>query len=405
MADEKELNELLDRLLEGKAPEEIVGEGGLVSELTKRLMERALQGELTAHLGYEKHSPEGRNRGNSRNGHTQKRVKTGTREIELEVPRDRDSTFEPQLVRKGQRRLPGFDEKVIALYARGMTTREIQGHLKDLYQVKVSPELISTVTDSVLQDVRAWQARPLEPVYPLVYLDAIHVKLRTSGHVQSQAVYVALALTLEGNKELLGLWVGEAEGAKFWLSVLTELKNRGVHDILIAAIDGLQGFPEAIASVYPRTQVQLCIVHLVRGSLRFVGWKERKTVARDLRTIYQAPTVDAAAQALEAFEARWDERYPMISRRWRSNWTNLTPFFDYPPEIRKVMYTTNAVEALNAQLRKVTKKRGAFPTPDSVRKVLYLAIMKASERWSRPVWDWHGALYHLSIVFPGRVPL
>lgn len=405
MADEREVNELLDRLLEGKTPEEIVGDGGLVSELTKRLMERALEGELTGHLGYEKHAPEGRNGGNSRNGRSQKRVRTGTRDLEIEVPRDRDGSFDPKLIRKGQRRLPGFDEKVIALYSRGMTTREIQGHLKDLYQVEVSPELISTVTDAVLEDVRAWQARPLEGVYPIVYLDAIHVKLRTSGHVQTQAVYVALALTLDGNKELLGLWVGEAEGAKFWLSVLTELKNRGLKDILIAAIDGLQGFPEAIASVYPNTQVQLCIVHLVRGSLRFVSWKERRVVARDLRAVYQAPTLEAAERALEAFEERWDERFPMISRKWRANWANLTPFFDYPPEIRKAMYTTNAVEALNAQLRKITKKRGAFPTPDSVRKVLYLAITKASERWTRPIKDWPLALYHLSIVFPGRVPL
>ena len=365
MAEDKALNEALDRLVAGKTPEEILGEGGLVAELTKRLMERALEGELTEHLGYEKHAPEGRNGGNSRNGRSQKRIKTGTREIDLEIPRDRDSTFEPKLVPKGQRRLPGFDEKVIALYARGMRTREIQGHLKDLYQVEISPDLISTVTDAVLDDVRAWQSRPLDPVYPIVYLDAIHVKLRTSGHVQVQAVYVALALNLEGNKELLGLWVGEAEGAKFWLSVLTELRNRGVKDILLAAVDGLMGFPDAIASVFPKTQVQLCIVHMVRGSLRFVSWKERKLVARDLRTIYQAPTLEAAEQALEAFETSWDERFPMISRKWRANWANLTPFFDYPPEIRKAMYTTNAVEALNAQLAKVTKKRARSrpPTP------------------------------------------
>lgn len=403
---EKEVNDLLDQLLEGKKPEEIMGEGGLLGELTKRLMERVLEGELTEHLGYGKHAPEGRNGSNSRNGRSRKRVRTGTRDLEIEVPRDRDGSFDPRLVRKGQRRLPGFDEKVIALYARGMTTREIQGHLRELYQVEVSPELISTVTDEVLDEVRAWQARPLDEVYPIVYLDAIHVKMRSSGHVQSQAVYVALALTLEGNKELLGLWVGEGgEGAKFWLSVLTELKNRGLKDMLIASVDGLKGFPEAIASVYPKTEVQLCIVHLVRDSLRFVSWKERKAVARDLRMIYQAPTVEAAEQALEAFEEQWDERFPMIGRKWRTHWTNLTPFFAYPPEIRKAMYTTNAVEALNAQLRKVTKKRGAFPTPDSVRKVLYLAIQKASERWTRPIKDWPAALYHLSIVFPGRVPL
>ena len=288
---------------------------------------------------------------------------------------------------------------------RAERSRDTKMLVNGLYQVEVSPSLISTVTDAVLEDVKAWQARPLEAVYPIVYLDAIHVKLRGQGHVQTQAVYLALALTMEGEKELLGLWVGEAEGAKFWLSVLSELKNRGVRDILIASIDGLSGFPEAIATVFPQAQVQLCIVHMVRGSLRYVAWKERRLVGRDLRAIYQAPTVEAAEQALEAFESRWDARFPMISRKWRTNWATLTPFFDYPPEIRKVMYTTNAIEAINAQLRKVTRKRGAFPTPEAVRKVLYLAIMKASERWTRPVQDWPSALNHLALVFPGRVPV
>lgn len=406
MADEQQqdVDAMLDKLLEGKQPEEIVGSGGLLEDLTKRVLERALEGELTDHLGYEKHAAEGRNRGNSRNGRTKKRVKTDAGEVAIEVPRDRQGTFEPQLVRKGQRRLPGFDEKVIALYARGMTTREIQAHLKEIYQVEVSPSLISTVTDAVLEDVKAWQSRPLEALYPIVYLDAIHVKMRTAGHVETQAVYLALALTLEGDKELLGLWVGEAEGAKFWLGVLTELQNRGVRDILIAAIDGLAGFPEAIETVFPKTQVQLCIVHMVRGSLRYVSWKERKAVSRDLRAIYRAPTLEAAEAALTAFEERWDARFPMIGRKWRTNWQNLTPFFDYPPAIRKVMYTTNAIEALNAQLRNVNKKRGAFPNPEAVRKVLYLAIMKASERWSRPVLDWTAALNHFVLVFQDRVP-
>ena len=401
---EQDVDAMLDRLLEGKRPEEVVGQGGLLEDLTKRLLERALEGELTEHLGYEKHAREGRNGGNSRNGRTKKRVKTDAGEVEIEVPRDREGSFEPQLVPKGQRRLPGFDEKVIALYARGMTTREIQAHLKEIYKVEVGPSLISTVTDTVLDDVKAWQNRPLEPLYPIVYLDAIHVKMRASGHVQTQAVYLALALTLEGEKELLGLWVGEAEGAKFWLSVLTELKNRGLRDMLIASVDGLAGFPEAIESVFPKTQVQLCIVHMVRGSLRYVSWKERKAVARDLRTIYQAPTLEAAEGALDAFDERWGRRFPMIARKWRTNWHNITPFFDYPPEIRKVMYTTNAIEAMNAQLRKVTKKRGAFPSPEAVRKVLYLAIMKASERWTRPVQDWSAALNHFALVFPDRVP-
>ena len=402
---EKELNAILDRLIQGKAPEEILGQTGLVKDLTRRLVERVLEGEMTAHLGYEKHAQEGRDGGNSRNGRTSKRIKTDTAELAIEVPRDRDSTFEPVMVAKGQRRLPGFDEKVIALYARGMTTREIQGHLKELYGVEVSPTLISAVTDAVMEDVRAWQARALEAVYPIVYLDAIHVKLRTGGHVERQAVYLALAINLQGQKELLGLWVGEAEGAKFWLSVLTELKNRGVQDIFIAAVDGLKGFPDAIEAVFPRTQVQLCIVHLIRGSLRYVSWKERKAVVKDLKVIYRAPTLEAAETALEAFSTAWDSRFPQISRMWRAHWTHLTPFFDYPPELRKVIYTTNAVESINAQLRKVTKHRGAFPTSDSVRKVLYLAITKASERWTRPVQDWTAALNHLSIVFEGRIPV
>jgi putative transposase len=404
MAEPESLDRMLDELLKGKKPEEILGEGGLLKELTKRLVERALAGELTAHLGYEKHAVEGRNTGNSRNGATAKRVLTDTGEISIEVPRDRKGEFEPQLVPKGQRRLPGFDEKVIALYARGMTTREIQGHLQELYGVEVSPALISSVTDAVLEDVQAWQGRSLEAVYPIVYLDAIHLKLRTDGHVKTQAVYLALGVTLEGEKDLLGLWVGEAEGAKFWMAVLTELKNRGVQDILIACVDGLRGFPDAIGVLYPRTEVQLCIVHLIRNSLRYVNWKERKAVARDLRTIYGAPTAEAAEAALEAFARKWDGRFPSISQSWRSRWEHVIPFFAYPPEIRKVIYTTNAIESINASIRKVTKKRGAFPTPDSLRKVLYLAIRKASERWSRPVKDWPAALNHFAIVFEGRVP-
>jgi putative transposase len=400
---EKELKRLLDGLIKDKTAEEILGESGLVKELTQRLVEHVLDGEMTAHLGYDKHAVEGRNGGNSRNGRARKRLKSGTAELEIEVPRDREGSFEPQLVRKRQRRLPGFDDKVIALYARGMTTREIQGHLRELYSVEVSPALISAVTDSVMDDVRAWQARPLERFYPIVYLDAIHLKIREERHVQTRAVYVALALNNEGHKELLGFWVGEAEGAKFWLGILTELRNRGVEDMLIAAIDGLKGFPEAVAAVYPDTQVQLCIVHMVRNSLRYVNWKHRKAVARDLRSVYSAPTLEVAEAALTTFAEQWDDVCPFISKMWRTNWTNLTPFFDYPPAIRKVIYTTNAIESIQAQLRKVTKKHGAFPNVDSVSKVLYLALMKAKERWTMPIRDWPNALYHLSLVFPGRV--
>jgi putative transposase len=403
--DKKQLDELLDSLIKDKTPEEIVGDSGILKELTKRLYERALEGELTAHLGYEKHSVEGRNKKNSRNGRGGKRIKTASSEIEIEVPRDRDGTFEPQLIRKRQRRLPGFDDKVIALYARGMTTREIQGHLKELYGVAVSPTLISAVTDSVIEDVQAWQSRPLERFYPIVYLDAIHLKMRQDRHVQTRAVYVALAITIEGQKELLGFWVGESEGAKFWLGILTELKNRGVEDVLIAAVDGLKGFPDAIAAVFPQTQVQLCIVHMVRNSLRYVGWKHKKAVALDLRSIYGAPTLEAGQAALETFAETWDDSIPFVGKMWRANWAGLTPFFDYPPAIRKVIYTTNAIESIQAQLRKVTKKHGAFPDSQSVEKVLYLALLKAKERWTMPIRDWPNALYHLSLVFPGRVIL
>jgi transposase-like protein len=382
----------LDDLLKGKTPEEIMGAGGVLKDLTRRLVERALEGEMTEHLGYEKRAPEGKGTGNSRNGKTKKSVKTDAGEIDIEVPRDRAGEFEPQLVKKRQRRLPGFDDKVIALYARGMTTREIQGGLQEIYGVEVSPSLISNVTDSVLEDVKAWQSRPLDTVYPIVYLDAIHLKLRSSGHVQNQAVYLALGINLEGHKELLGLWVGETEGSKFWLNVLTELKNRGVTDILIACVDGLKGFPDAIETIYPKTQIQLCIVHMVRNSLKYVSWKERKVVARDLRGIYSASSAEAGEQALDAFAEAWDERFPQISKSWRVRWQNVIPFFGYPPQIRKVIYTTNAIESLQAQLRRVTKKRGAFPNEDSVRKVIWLALERAASRWSRPIKDWPSAL-------------
>lgn len=405
MAKPDSTDKLLDELLAGKKPEEILGKDGLLDELTKRLAERALEGEMTHHLGYPPHSPAGQHSGNSRNGKTHKTVKGQTGEMEIRIPRDRNGEFEPQLIRKHQRRLPGFDDKVIALYANGMTTRMITGHLKELYGVDVSPSLISAVTDTVLEDVKAWQSRPLDAVYPIVYLDALHLKMRSEGQVQNQAVYLALGINLDGYKELLGIWIGENEGAKFWLGVLTELKNRGVEDILIACMDGLKGFPDAIETVYPKTQAEgLCIVHMVRHSLRYVSWKERKTVATDLRTIYTAATAEAAEQALEAFEKKWQARFPSIARSWRRNWTNIIPFFSYPPEIRKVIYTTNAIESMQAQLRKVTRNRGAFPNPESVRKILYLAIERISKKWKRPIRDWVAALNHFSVVFEGRIP-
>lgn len=407
MAKKKEpdkLDKLVNELTKDATAEELLSNSGLLKELKKRLVETALDAEMTEHLGYDKHSPDGRGTGNSRNGRTSKRIIGGDGELEIEVPRDRNGDFEPQLVRKRQVRLPGFDEKVLSLYARGMTTRELQGHLEEIYEVEVSPSLISRVTDAVLDEVKEWQNRPLDAVYPIVYLDAIHLKIRTDGRVQNRAVYVALGIDLAGQKDLLGLWIGETEGAKFWLNVLTELNNRGVQDILIAAVDGLTGFPDAIASVYPKTEVQLCIVHMVRNSLRYVPWKNRRAVARDLKKIYRSATVEAAEQALTEFEKKWNEQYPMAAKSWRARWENVIPLFGYPGPIRKVIYTTNAVESLNAQLRKVTKKRGAFPTDDSVRKILYLAIQRASKRWTMPIQDWPQALNFFSIVFKGRVP-
>ncbi len=397
---------LLDALTENATAEEILKDGSLLKELQKRFIERALEAEMTEHLGYEKHSPDSIGSDNSRNGyHDPKTLQTANGEIEIVAPRDRDSSFEPQIVRKRQVRLEGFDEKVIAFYSRGMTTREIQEQLEEVYGTEVSPSLISRVTDAVLDEVRAWQSRPLEAVWPIVYLDAIHLKIRTDGRVQNRAVYLALGVGLDGQKELLGMWIGESEGARFWLGVLTELQGRGVQDILIASVDGLTGFPEAIESVFPRTEVQLCIVHMVRNSMRYVPWKNRRAVLKDLKAVYRASTIEAAEQALDAFEATWGAQYPMAVKTWRSRWQNVVPFFSYPEPIRRAIYTTNAVESLNSQLRKITRKRGAFPTDDSVRKVLYLAIIRASKKWTMPIRDWPAALNYFSITFPGRVPV
>jgi len=339
---------LLDDLLKDcESPEDILGEHGLLKGLTKRLVERALQAELTHHLGYAPHVRTPAKGSNTRNGTSAKTIETDQGPVELTVPRDRAGTFEPAVVKKRQRRLEGFDDKVLALYAHGLTTREIQGHLEELYGTEVSPTLISTITDTVLEDVRLWQGRPLERVYPILYFDCLFVKSRHEGAVKTKAVYVALGVNLHGEKELLGLWVSETEGAKFWLSVFTELQHRGVQDCFVACVDGLPGLPEALETIFPQTQVQLCIVHKVRQSLRYVVWRERRAVARDLRAIYGAATLPEADEALERFGQAWDVSYPTISAAWRRDWTRLTVFFDYPPEIRKAIYTTNAIESLN----------------------------------------------------------
>jgi putative transposase len=400
--------EILDRLLADyncKKPEELIGENGLLKQLTKALLERALQAEMTAHLGHEKHSAIVTKGGNARNGKSAKTIKGEFGKLPIEIPRDRDSSFEPVIIPKGQTRFAGFDDKIISLYARGMTTREIQGHLEDIYGIDVSPTLISTVTDAVADEVKIWQNRPLDAVYPIVYMDAIRVKARSNGHVINKAVYLAIGITMDGIKEVLGMWVAENEGAKFWLQVVTELRNRGLQDIFIACVDGLKGFPEAIETVFPHTQVQLCLVHMVRNSLNYVSWKQRKEVAAGLKTIYQAPTAEQAEIELVAFEEKWDKTHPSIGQSWRRNWERITPFFAYSPEIRRVIYTTNAIESLNMSLRKVTKNRGSFPNDESMLKLLYLALNNIAKKWTMPVRDWKAALNRFSILFGERMPV
>jgi len=398
--------ELLDELVKNyQRPEDILGENGLLKQLTKGILERCLQGEMTHHLGYAKHELKGKNTGNSRNGSYKKTVTGDQGEIPVNIPRDRDGSFEPVILPKGQTRFKGFDDKIISLYARGMTTRDIQSHLEEIYGVEVSPALISTVTETVEEEVKAWQNRPLDAVYPIVYMDAIRVKVRHSGQIQNKAIYLALGITMEGTKEVLGMWAAETEGAKFWMQIVTELKNRGLKDIFIACVDGLKGFPEAIEAVYPETQVQLCMVHLVRHSLKYVSWKRRKEVAADLKAIYSAVTAQQASDNLEEFSRKWDKEYPTISVSWRNNWERVIPLFGYPPEIRKVIYTTNAIESLNMSLRKVTKNRGSFPNDESAFKLLYLALRNIAKKWTLPIRDWKSAMNQFAILFEGRMPL
>ena len=396
---------LIDQLLteyDGK-PQDILGNNGLLKQLAKALSERILQAELTDHLGYEKHDPAGYKSGNSRNGKSRKKVKGEFGEVEIETPRDRNGTFEPKLIAKGQTRFDGFDEKILSMYARGMTTREIQGHLQEIYGVEVSPTLISNVTEAIQDEVRAWQNRPLEPIYPIVYMDALYVRMRDNGHVRNRAVYVAIGVNLEGHKDVLGLWTSANEGAKFWLQVMTEMKNRGVEDVFIACVDGLKGFPEAIEAVFPKAQVQLCIVHLVRHSLNYVSWKQRKNVAAELRPIYAAPTGEEALRRLDQFAAKWDSTHPTISQVWRRNRDRVTPFFAFPSEVRKVIYTTNAVESLNMALRKIIKTRGSFPNEEAAIRLLYLALRNHSKKWSF-VQGWREALNQFQILWPERMP-
>jgi putative transposase len=398
-------NELIDALLgDYKKPEDIIGENGLLKHLTKAVLERALQAEMTEHLGHGANECVVNDTGNTRNGNSSKTLQGDFGALPITIPRDRASTFEPQIVSKHQTRWTGFDDKILSLYARGLTVREIQGHLQEMYGTDVSATLISSVTDAVIDEVKAWQSRPLDAVYPIVYMDCIHVKVRDNGAVRVKAIYLAIGVNLDGMKEVLGMWIAQTEGAKFWLSVITELRNRGVTDIFIACVDGLKGFPEAIEAVFPQTTVQLCIVHMVRHSLNFVGWKERKQVAADLRRIYAATTLDQAEIALGEFEQKWDEKFASIGQAWRRNWTRLTPFFDYPPDIRKVIYTTNAIESVNMSLRKITKTRSSFPTDEAVFKLFYLALNNISKKWTMPIQDWKAALNRFTIQFGDRMP-
>ena len=397
-------DDLVDELLGSyERPEDLTGEGGLLAQLTKRLVERVMSAELDHHLGYEKGDPLGAGTGNSRNGTTRKTLITDHGQVAIERPRDRDGTFEPRIVPKHQRRFSGFDDKIISLYARGMTVRDIQRHLEEIYHVEVGHDLISRATDAVLEDIRAWQARPLEPVYVIVYLDAMSVKIRTAGAVHRKMVYIVMGVTCDGDREVLGLWVQKTEGAKFWMQVLTDLKNRGIKDILITCIDGLEGFPEAIEALFDHTVVQTCIVHLIRASLRHVPYKDRRAAAAQLKQIYTAPTAEAALDALETFEEVWSSSYPSIAKSWRDAWEYVIPFLAFPPEVRRAIYTTNAIEALNRQIRKAIKTRGHFPNDESALKLIYLAIDNATKNF-KEVYGWSKIYQALKIHFEDRLP-
>lgn len=392
--------QLIDQLLVGQDPSTLFDKGGLLDELKRQLAERALNAEMDHHLAGE--ASEGKS--NSRNGYSSKTVITDSGKFGIAVPRDRLSTFDPQLIAKYRRRLPGFDEKIVSMYARGMTVREIRGHLDEIYGVDVSPELISAVTDDILDEVAEWQNRPLESLYPLVFFDALRVKIRDEGMVRNKAVYVALGVRLDGQKEILGLWIEQTEGAKFWLRVMNELKNRGIEDILIAIVDGLKGFPEAITAVFPQTQVQTCIVHLIRNSLDFVSYKDRRAVAAELKTVYRAKDADAGMAALEAFDASdWGQKYPAIAMSWRRNWQAVIPFFAFADDVRRIIYTTNAIEALNSKLRRAVRTRGHFPNDESAMKLLFLVLNLAEKEWRMPPREWAMAKAQFAILFEDRL--
>ena len=400
------IDQLLDQIdFHGMTAEELAGENGLLKKLTSRFYSKALDAEMDEHLGYKKNDNAGDNSGNSRNGYTTKTVITDDNDtIEVQVPRDRNSTFEPVIIPKHEKRTPLFNDQIISMYSFGMSTRDIQRHLQQVYGVTVSPETISNITESVMVDVREWQNRPLEKSYPILFLDALRVNSRQDGKNINKALYVALAINWEGRKEVLGLWLADTEGAKFWMSVLTDIKNRGVEDILIACMDGLTGFPDAVKAVFPDTHIQHCIVHMIRNSTKFVSYKDLKAVCRDLKEVYSAINAESGHEALEEFGKKWNDKYPMIQASWERNWNDLTEFFNYPKDIRRAIYTTNAIESLNFSLRKVTRNKSSFPDDDSIYKVMYLAIKNASTRWTMSIKDWGLAVNQFAILFDGRVP-
>ena len=410
MLAKKKEKDVIDRMLDqidfhGMTAEELAGENGLLKQLTRRFYSRALDAEMDEHLGYKKNDNAGDNSGNSRNGYTTKTVITEDNDtIEIQVPRDRNRTFDPVIIPKHEKRTPLFNDQIISMYSFGMSTRDIQRHLQQVYGVEVSPETISNITESVMADVREWQNRPLEKSYPILFLDALRVNSRQDGKNINKALYVALAINWEGRKEVLGLWLADTEGAKFWMSVLTDIKNRGTEDILIACMDGLTGFSDAVKAVFPNTHIQHCIVHMIRNSTKFVSYKDLKAVCRDLKEVYSAVNAGSGHEALEEFGKKWNDKYPMIQASWERNWNDLTEFFNYPKDIRRTIYTTNAIESLNFSLRKVTRNKSSFPDDDSIYKVMYLAIKNASTRWTMSIKDWGLAVNQFAILFDGRVP-
>ena len=397
-------NEILDELLKNyKEPADLLGQEGILKQLSTALYKRALEGEMSDHLGYNKHERKLKPDDNARNGYSQKTIQGEFGKAIIDIPRDRKGEFEPKIIEKGQVRVGDLDHKIISLYARGMSTRDIEAQLKEMYGVDVSPTLISSVTEQVMDEVKQWQNRPLDSVYPIVYMDCLVIKVRENGRVINKSLYLALGINMQGNKELLGMWISTNEGSKFWLNVLTEIQNRGVKDIFIGCVDGLIGFPKAIESVYPKTSVQLCIVHMVRNSVSFVSWRDRKELCHDLKSIYSSATEEEAQLSLQCFCEKWDEKYPSISKSWKNNWAYIIPFFEFPQEIRKAIYTTNAIESINSSLRKVIKRQQIFPSDDAAFKMVYLAIRNFSQKWTMPIKDWKPALNRFGIIYGDRL--